>query len=164
MKMTGPYWVYVHTTPDGMVYVGRSGRKTTEQRWSKYRYEGTSLYPYIEKYGMDNIKHFFIDGLSKEESYRLEGELIQIYKEKGVCINKKNSHGLCCDGDEKPYHAAYREHINEKSREWVKNNPEKRKEISHKYYINHKDEHNKRVAKCREKRLLQNKENIKNEE
>lgn len=101
--MIGKYWVYVHKTPDGMVYVGRSGRKSTEERWIKSRYEKTSLYPYIEKYGMDNIEHFFIDGLSKEESFRLEGELIKMYREMGICINKKNSHGLCCGGDESEY-------------------------------------------------------------
>lgn len=154
MEMIGKYWVYIHKTPDGMVYVGRSGRKSTEERWIKSRYEKTSLYPYIEKYGMDNIEHFFIDGLSKEESFRLEGELIKMYREMGICINKKNSHGLCCGGNESEYRKVYREHFNEKGREWTKNNPEKRKEISHKYYMTHKEQHKISVAKCREKRKL----------
>lgn len=91
MEMIGKYWVYIHKTPDGMVYVGRSGRKSTEERWIKSRYEKTSLYPYIEKYGMDNIEHFFIDGLSKEESFRLEGNLLKCI-EKWVFVSTKRIH------------------------------------------------------------------------
>lgn len=155
MKMIGPFWVYTHTTPDGMVYVGRSGLKYTYDRWKPSHYKNTTLEPYIEKWGWENISHFFIDGLSKEESYKLEGELSNMYKEKGVCINKYISCGLRCNGEDNGYHKKYRdehEEFRNKANEYNKRyHKEHREEIylrKKKYREEHREEIN---AKNRER-------------
>lgn len=137
MKMTGPYWVYLHITPDGMIYVGRSGLKYTYERFNKVTYKTTSLQPYIEKWGWENISHFFIDGLSKEESYRLEGDLIKMYKDKGVCINKQGSCGLLCDGKSK-------------RKEYDEINKDRVKDCWKRSYEKHKKDINERKKKYRE--------------
>ena len=94
-------WVYVHLTPDGMVYVGRSSRGYTEERWLRENYKGTSLNREIELWGWENIKHILIsDGLSYDESYKLEQELIRFARINGVCINERNS-GLLWSNDPK---------------------------------------------------------------
>ena len=139
------YWVYIHITPDGMVYVGRSGMKYTSQRWRPYTYKSSSLQPHIEKWGWENIKHEVVkDGLTKEESYELEDELIKMYKEKGVCINNRDSGGLKCDGKRKEYYDKhkdkrrdyYERHKDEsleQKREWYKNNRERYNEYMREY-------------------------------
>ena len=135
MKMTGPYWVYLHITPDGMIYVGRSGMTYNSERWNPNNYKN-SLEPHIKKWGWENIRHFFIDGLSKEESYRLEDELIRMYKEKGICINKQCSGGLLCDGKKKEYYEKHKEEI----KEYYEQHKDEFKEYQKEYYKQHKDE------------------------
>ena len=126
------YWVYIHTTPDGMVYVGRSGAKYISQRWRPCNYKSTSLQPYINKWGWENISHTIVkDGLSKEESYKIEDELIKFYKEKGVCINNRESGGLKCDGKRKEYYDKHKG--SEQKREWYKKNREKYNEYMREY-------------------------------
>lgn len=122
MRVNG-YWVYLHRTPDGMVYVGRSGRYDTNRRWHPLLYKRNSLWEYIEKYGWDNIQHELVkDRLTKEESFKLESELIRKYKEDGICINKNGSGGLQCDGEKKKYDHQYyldhREELRENSRRY----------------------------------------------
>lgn len=155
------YWVYLHITPDGMVYVGRSGLKYTYERWKPSHYKNTTLEPYIEKWGWENIKHEVVkDNLSKEESYRLEGELSKMYKEKGVCINKYISCGLRCNGEENAYRKKYRDEHEEtrnKEKEYNKQyHKEHREEIrlrKKKYREEHRDELNaKRREKYRKKK------------
>lgn len=90
-KVTGN-WVYGHITPDGKIYIGCSSSKYAVQRWKPILYEGCSLYPYIEKYGWNNIKHIiFKDGLTKEQAKQLEDLLITQAKIDGWCINKNRS-------------------------------------------------------------------------
>lgn len=85
-------WVYWHITPDGMVYTGRSSRSLTEERWVRENYKNTSLNREIELWGWDKIQHIVMaDGLSKEESYELEQELITFTRINGICINERNS-------------------------------------------------------------------------
>ena len=131
------YWVYIHTTPDGMVYVGFSGAKHTSDRWKPSAYKQTSLQPYIEKWGWENIKHEVVkDNLSKEDAFKIEDELIKFYKERGVCINTYNSGGLQCDG---------------KNNEYDKQYYQKHKEQYKEYYQTHKDEKSKYSKEWREK-------------
>ena len=76
MKMNG-FWVYTHTTPDGMVYVGQSGAKYTSHRWSPNYYKQMSIEQYIKLWGWENIKHTIIkDGLSYDEAKSIENEMI----------------------------------------------------------------------------------------
>ena len=92
-KVTG-WWIYVHRTPNGLYYVGRS-QKQISKRWKIGNgYNGTTLEPYIEQYGWDNIEHLVIkDGLTKEEALQWEGRLIKMYTSIGCCINHFNSGG-----------------------------------------------------------------------
>lgn len=70
--------VYMHTTPDGRVYVGMTSQKP-EQRWLKGEgYKGNAaFYEVIQEEGWDNIEHEIVEtGLSKAEAAELEKELI----------------------------------------------------------------------------------------
>lgn len=76
------YIVYKHTSPDGKVYIGITGRKAY-QRWhnghgyKQHRY----FWNAIQKYGWGNIRHeVLFEGLTKEEAERKEVELIAEYK------------------------------------------------------------------------------------
>lgn len=126
MKMEGNYWVYTHTCPNGMVYVGMSSEKDTNRRWKPNLYKKTSLQPYIEDFGWENIEHFFIDGIqTKESAMKLEDELIKMYREMGCCINKQNSGGFGLDKKE------YNKKYNEEHKEY-------KKEYNKQYYETHK--------------------------
>ena len=90
------YKVYVHRviTEDGpMYYVGCTKQKCKE-RWgcgSGYRNK-SSLKPYIEKYGWDNIEHYIVaQNLTYEEAKKYEDEWIVRYKEIGRSINAQRS-------------------------------------------------------------------------
>lgn len=52
-----PYYIYIHTCPNRMVYVGMS--KNPKQRWNNGKgYKGNKLfYEAIQTYGWRNIKH-----------------------------------------------------------------------------------------------------------
>ncbi|MGA4517420.1 NUMOD1 domain-containing DNA-binding protein [Solibacillus silvestris] len=77
------YCVYKHTTPNGKIYIGITGKKAS-QRWAN----GISGYANnkhflnaIKKYGWNNIKHeILFEGLTKEEACRKETELILKFK------------------------------------------------------------------------------------
>ena len=134
------YWVYIHTTPDGMVYVGYSGAKTTSGRWNKSCYKQSSLWSYIEKFGWCNIKHEIVkDGLTKEDALQLEEDLIEKYKEKGICINKNKSNCSLCDDEKmKSYQKEYRDKNKEKMQKYLSEHKEHIKELQRKWYLKKK--------------------------
>lgn len=73
------YVVYVHTSPDGKVYVGITMKKP-EYRWNNgngYK-PNKHFYNAILKYGWDNFKHEIVAlNLSKEDACKIEQELIK---------------------------------------------------------------------------------------
>ena len=76
------YSVYIHTFPDGKKYVGCTSRKP-EIRWGNGH--GYVMHPdmfsAILKFGWDNIEHQVVcEGLTKEEAYEMESELILKYR------------------------------------------------------------------------------------
>ena len=88
--MENNYSVYVHRTPDGMYYAGVS--KNVKNRWQAGQYKDSSLWPYIEQYGFDNIEHaVVVDGVDRETALRLEDMLIQMYHSFGKGINRQRS-------------------------------------------------------------------------
>ena len=117
-KVTG-WWVYAHLTPDyQFIYPGYSGGKDGNKqcccRWQPNNYKGTSLEPYIEQYGWDNLIHVVIqDGLTEEQAEIIEGALIKQAKADGWCINKQNSGGEA------------KNNPNEYKRTWALNNLDK---------------------------------------
>lgn len=75
------YCVYMHTCPNGKVYIGLTGIKP-EYRWDNgHGYKRQVFGQAIAKYGWKNITHTIIQsGLTLEEANALEAELILKYK------------------------------------------------------------------------------------
>ena len=76
------YSVYKLTAPNGKVYIGITSRDP-KIRWNSgngYKYN-KHFYDAIQKYGWKNIKKDVLySGISQEDAYRLEIELISKYK------------------------------------------------------------------------------------
>lgn len=78
----GNYSVYMHTSPNGKVYIGITCQNP-EQRWRNGKgYEHNEYFSRaIQKYGWESIEHTILfDGLSKDEACAKEIELITVYK------------------------------------------------------------------------------------
>ena len=76
------YTVYKHTSPSGKVYIGVTSLRPKE-RWSGGTgyVKNKHFYRAIKKYGWENIKHeILFDGLSKEDAFKTEIELIKEYR------------------------------------------------------------------------------------
>ncbi len=73
------YKVYVLTnTINGKQYVGRTGQSLKSRFCNGEGYRNNYIYYDIQKYGWDKFKHELIrDGLTKDESYELEKEIIK---------------------------------------------------------------------------------------
>lgn len=135
--------VYIHTTPNGDVYVGITGMDI-EKRWLQSGYKGTALEPYINEYGWENITHQVIYTTpDREEAYQVEEEMRQYYEESGCCINKYRS-GLVKAKDKKSYQQQWyednkdehKERCCKRKKEKRQNDPvfrEKEKEYSRQY-------------------------------
>ena len=78
-----PYCVYMHETPDGKRYIGRT--VDTKHRWghgTPYK-TNREFYKAIQKYGWNNIKHeILVDHLLYGEAIGLERYYINLYKTK----------------------------------------------------------------------------------
>lgn len=73
--------VYIHTAPNGKVYVGITGRPPHERWANGYNYRfNKEFYSDIKKYGWNNIMHEVVfSDLSKELAQSKEKELIAYY-------------------------------------------------------------------------------------
>lgn len=92
MQEENNYSVYEHITPDGMYYFGVS--TDIKKRWicNGVNYKTTSLQPYIDKFGWDNIQHqVLFENQTKENALWIEDFLIKTAREDGCCINKNRS-------------------------------------------------------------------------
>ena len=129
--MENNYSVYQHVTPDNMYYFGQTNN--IKRRWSSngIQYKGTSLYPYIEKFGWDNIKHIVLfKDQTRENALWIENFLIETAREDGVCINKQRS-GLV--SKEEGYKQEY-------DKQYYEQNKDKRLEQKKQYYEQNRDE------------------------
>ena len=76
------YSVYKLTAPNGKVYIGITSRDP-KRRWNSgngYKYNN-HFYDAIQKYGWENIdKEVLFSGISQEDAYRFEIELISKYR------------------------------------------------------------------------------------
>ena len=95
----GNYSVYIHTSPNGKVYIGITCQKP-ERRWKNGK--GYELNEYfsraISKYGWENIEHAILfEGLNEAEACAKEIELIAAYKsnnaEYGYNLMSGGEHG-----------------------------------------------------------------------
>lgn len=76
------YKIYMHTSPEGKVYIGQTSQ-SPKKRWKcGFGYKNNDyFFTHIVKYGWDNFKHeILFDDLTKEEAELKEIELIKQYK------------------------------------------------------------------------------------
>lgn len=140
------YIVYVHITPDGMHYYGVTSN--IKHRWSSNgcMYKHSSLYPYIEKFGWDNIQHIILfENLSKEDALKIEDSLILSGWEKGNCINKQRSGNVSKEDDYNKNQMKYlREHNREdeikKQKQYYEDNKDKKRKYQREYNRRKKEE------------------------
>ena len=156
--------VYVHITPDGMYYYGVTSQKV-ERRWKgngRY-YKTTSLQPYIEKYGWENIQHIVLfRDQTKEDALWIEDFLITTAREDGVCINQRRSGYV---SKEEGYQQQISKHNYEQNREkrleqekqYREQNKDKIRELKKQYYEQNKEQILDKNKQYRE----QNKDKIK---
>ena len=119
-----------------------------KNRWSTNgeKYKETSLYPYIEKFGWDNIKHIILfENQSKEDALKIEDSLIISGWEKGNCINKNRSGNIKKEDWyikklHKNYYNKNKDRIQEKHRQYQRENREKTLEYQREYYEQNRDE------------------------
>ena len=161
--MENNYSVYQHVTPEGMYYFGQT--QNVEKRWRNNgaEYKGTALYPYIEKYGWENIKHIVLfKDQTKENALWIEDFLIETAREDGVCINKKRSGNVSKEEGYrqrqcKQYYEQNKDKILEKQRDYREQNKDKILEQSQQYYQKNREkkleQRKQRYQKNREKEL-----------
>lgn len=105
------YTVYKHTSPNGKVYIGITGR-STDIRWNKGNgyHNNKHFYSAITKYGWDNFQHEILyEGLSKEEAETKEQILIKKFNSN----NPKYGYNIASGGNSSTgYH-----HSEEKKKE-----------------------------------------------
>ena len=76
------YTVYKHTTPNGKIYIGITG-KPVEERWLNGRgyKRNNHFWNAIQKYGWENISHEILaTGLTREEACEAEKKYICLYE------------------------------------------------------------------------------------
>ena len=76
------YKIYKHTTPDGLIYIGRTGRKP-EYRWNNGKgYKNHELFfDAIIKHGWSNIAHEILEEVETiEEAAEREQYYIRLYQ------------------------------------------------------------------------------------
>ena len=86
-----PYYIYIHTCPNRMVYIGQS--KNPKQRWNngKGYKDNKKFYEAIKMFGWENIKHEIV-----AETYygwlarKIEKILISKYKKQNMAYNIVN--------------------------------------------------------------------------
>ena len=155
--MENNYSVYQHVTPDGMYYFGATNDIKRRWRNNGAGYKETSLYPYIEKYGWDNIQHIVLfKDQTKENALWIEDFLITTAQEDGVCINKKRSGNI---SKEEGYKQDYDKHYYKKNKnkknqyheQYYEENKEKIKEYGKKYYETNKNKRSEQMKQYYEK-------------
>lgn len=123
--------VYDHfIVPVGLHYYGITDDLDNRKRGS---YKRTSLQPYIDEYGWDNINTtIVVEGLTRQEALKFEDKLIKEGWKFGNCINKQRSGGNRWRSgtvEVKIYNTQYQ-----------KEHKEERKEYNKQYYQDHKEE------------------------
>ena len=138
--MENNYSVYQHVTPDGMYYFGQTNDIKRRWRNNGAEYKTTSLYPYIEKYGWDNIQHIVLfKDQTKENALWIEDFLITTAQEDGVCINKNRSGNISKEeGYSQEYYEQNKQQIREKQNQYYETNKEQIQERHKQYYETNK--------------------------
>ena len=95
--------VYVHTFPNGKVYVGITSKKPSQRWQSGFGYRRNSyMERAIKKYGWSNIDHTIIcNEISRSEAETLEKTLIQAYQSN----NRNYGYNLTSGGEKGKKHS-----------------------------------------------------------
>ena len=165
-RMEKNYVVYQHVTPDGMHYFGQT--QNVEKRWSNNGagYKGTALYPYIEKYGWDNIQHIVLfRDQTKEDALWIEDFLITTAREDGVCINKQRSGLISKKEDYNKNQMKYLREYNregeiKKQKQYYEENKDKIKEQQKRYY----EENKQQIRERKQQYYEENKQQIRGQQ
>ena len=141
-KLENNYSVYQHVTPDNMYYFGQTN--DIKRRWSNNGagYKGTSLQPYIEKFGWDNIQHIVLfRDQTRENALWIEDFLITTAQEDGVCINQRRS-GLVSkeEGYKQEYYQQNKQQIQEQNKQYYEQNKQRMREQHKQYYEQNKQQ------------------------
>ena len=129
--MESNYTVYQHVTPDGLYYFGQTNNIKRRWRNNGAEYKRTSLQPYIEKYGWDNIKHIVLfRDQTRENALWIEDFLIETAREEGVCINKNRSGNISKEEDydknqSKQYYETNKGQVQERHKQYYQKNRDK---------------------------------------
>ena len=163
--MKNNYVVYQHVTPDGLYYFGQT--QNVERRWkgNGINYKRTSLQPYIEKFGWENIQHIILfRDQTKEDALWIEDFLITTAREDGVCINKQRS-GLISKKED--YKQQYYEQNKEQKKQYYEQNKEQIKQYREqnkdkirKYRREYKEKNRDKINEYRRQRYQKNREKI----
>lgn len=112
--MNRKYLVYKYTSPDGKVYIGCTS-EDLDARWSKGYCHNSDLRSDIKKFGKDNFKREILaSGLTEEDAYDMEQELIHKYR----TIDSDSIYNISNGGKGNPgYHHTHTEEAKRKIRE-----------------------------------------------
>lgn len=102
--MLNTYSVYMHTAPNGKVYVGITKRNPI-YRWANgFGYKTQIVFfRAITKYGWDNFKHeILFSGLSKEQAEQKEVELIREHRSFDRAFGYNVEYGGMCNEKHSP--------------------------------------------------------------
>ena len=147
--MENNYSVYQHVTPDGLYYFGATNNIKRRWRNNGCLYKKTTLQPYIEKFGWDNIQHIVLfRDQTKDNALWIEDFLIETAREDGVCINKKRSGNI---SKEEGYKQQYREQNKEQIKQYYEQNKEQIQEKQKQYREQNKDKIRKYRREYKEK-------------
>ena len=166
--MESNYTVYQHVTPDGLYYFGQTNNIKRRWRNNGAEYKRTSLQPYIEKYGWDNIQHIVLfRDQTRENALWIEDFLIETAREDGVCINKNRSGNISKEEDydknqSKQYYETNKGQVQERHKQYYQKNRDKELEQRKQRYQKNREkeleQRKQRYQKNREKELEQSRQ------
>ena len=130
-----------------MYYFGQT--QNVERRWSNNgaEYKRTTLQPYIEKLGWDNIQHIVLfKDQTKENALWIENFLIETAREDGVCINKQRSGNVSKEeGYFQQYYEQNKEQILEQNKQYYEQNKEQIREYQREYQREYKEQNKDKI-------------------
>lgn len=161
-KLENNYSVYQHVTPDGMYYFGQT--QNVERRWRNNgaEYKGTTLQPYIEQYGWENIQHIVLfKEQTRENALWIENFLIETAREDGVCINKNRSGNV---SKEEGYRQEYREQNKNKIKKYQQEYFQKNKDKKQDYDKKYREQNKQQIQEQKQQYYEQNKQQIREQQ
>jgi len=169
---TGIIYKIICTQVSDIVYIG-STFNSLRNRWQEHKYDYkkyldgkdrnvVSIYPYFQKYGIENFKIIRIKGYECYRENRSDRKHLNVYEQLWInktksCVNKTNPFWI-----KKLYHKLYNVEHKEQSAEYYEKNKDKIKLYSTEYYKNNKEKRVEYYEKNKDKLKLYRSEYYKN--